>query len=117
MALQQMRFHGRDVLHAADVAGAPFGAEPLVAQGLRHGLAFVRLAAADDDMGAGLRQHARGPQAYALGRAGDQRHLAAEVKRVGAHRPVQTGLRFSLNDASPSMASSVMASSAIWLSV
>ena len=33
------------------------------------------------------------------------------------HRPVHTALRFSLNAASPSRASSVIASSAIWLSV
>ncbi|GAA0029488.1 hypothetical protein BwSF12_33150 [Bradyrhizobium ottawaense] len=33
------------------------------------------------------------------------------------HLPVQTGFRFSLNAFNPSLASSVIASSAIWLSV
>lgn len=43
--------------------------------------------------------------------------LARNPLRRPPHRPVQTGLRFSLKAASPSRASSVIASSAIWLSV
>lgn len=43
--------------------------------------------------------------------------LARNPLRRSPHRPVQTGLRFSLKAASPSRASSVIASSAIWLSV
>ncbi|MGY4334595.1 hypothetical protein ACVWWG_009012 [Bradyrhizobium sp. LB7.2] len=40
-----------------------------------------------------------------------------DTRAVRPHRPVQIGLRFSPNAFSPSLASSVMASSAIWLSV
>ncbi|MDD1535166.1 hypothetical protein C7U89_18080 [Bradyrhizobium sp. WBOS4] len=43
--------------------------------------------------------------------------LVPRTRERRPHRPVQTGFLFSLNALRPSLASSVIASSAIWLSV